>query len=308
MTIFSKDYLIVLVEALFVTILWSSSWVIIKFGLEEVPPILFAGLRYSLGAFVLFIFIITKEDHRHTIKIQSKRWWILIAAYGIFFIAITQGGQFIALKLLPAITVSFVLNLTPFLVIFLSIILLKENPSRLELFFFLMAFIGLVFYFLPIDFSRVSVLALLVIFAEVISNAFSSILGRAVNRTKSTPPVIVTGLSMAIGSIILLLVGIGIDGIYLIFSLSLLSVFYIVWLAVVNTAIAFTIWNRVMQKLRAMDISIINSTMLPQIVILSMIFLGEMPLLKEWLGLGLIGISTLLVQFTQARRDSNQVL
>lgn len=241
-------------------------------------------------------------------RTHSKRWWIFIAIYGILFITITQGGQFIALKLLPAITVSFVLNLTPFLVIFLSIMLLKEIPTWLELLFFLIAFIGLGFYFLPIDFSRVSALGLFVVFAEMISNAFSSIIGRAINRTKSTPPVIVTWLSMSIGSIILLSIGIVIEGFYTIFSLSLLSVLYIIWLGVVNTAIAFTIWNKVMQKLRAMDISIINSTMLPQIVILSMLCLGEMPLLKEWFGLGLIAFSTLLVQLTHAKRDSNQVL
>ncbi|MFX0171436.1 MAG: hypothetical protein ACFE9L_05905 [Candidatus Hodarchaeota archaeon] len=31
---FSKEYLMALTQAIFVTVLWSSSWVIIKFGLE----------------------------------------------------------------------------------------------------------------------------------------------------------------------------------------------------------------------------------------------------------------------------------
>jgi len=36
----------------------------------------------------------------------------------------------------------------------------------------------------------------------------------------------------------------------------------IVWLALVNTAFAFTLWNRTLQVLSAVESSIINNTML----------------------------------------------
>ncbi len=302
---FSKDYLLAVIQALFVTILWSSSWVIIKLGLEEIPPLIFAGLRYLLGAVILLVLILSNNDHRNLIAIQSKHWWVFIGLYGILFIAITQGGQFIALKLLPAITVSFILNLTPFIVIFLSIGLLKEVPSGLQMLFFLVAFLGILFYFYPIDLT-LEFLGLLVGLVLIFSNALSSILGRSINRTKTVPPIVVTGISMVIGSIIILTCGIAIDGIQIIFSLSTLSLIYIIWLGAINTAFAFTLWHNAMQKLRAMDMTIINSTMLPQIVILSIIFLGEFPNFKEWIGLVLLVISTLLIQLSQAKTNSKQ--
>jgi drug/metabolite transporter (DMT)-like permease len=56
-----------------------------------------------------------------------------------------------------------------------------------------------------------------------------------------------------------------------------------------------------MTKIRAMDISVINSLMLPQIVILSIIFLGEMPLLNEWIGLIIMVSMTFVLQLSQAR-------
>ena len=303
---FSKDYLIAVIQALFVTMLWSSSWVIIKFGLKEIPPLIFAGLRYLLGAVILLAIIFSNTNHRNSLTTQSKYWWIFIGIYGILFIAITQGGQFIALKLLPAITVSFILNLTPYVVLFLSIGLLKEVPSLLQVFFFLVTFLGIIFYFYPIDLS-LEVLGLLVGLILIFANAFSSISGRSINRTKTAPPIVVTGLSMVIGSVILLTCGIAIDGIQIIFSLSTLSVFYIIWLSVINTALAFTLWHKAMQKLRAMDMTIINSTMLPQIVILSIIFLEEMPILKEWVGLFLIVLSTLIIQLSQAKTNSKEI-
>ena len=36
-------------QALFVTFLWSTSWVLIKIGLDQIPALPFAGLRYTLA-------------------------------------------------------------------------------------------------------------------------------------------------------------------------------------------------------------------------------------------------------------------
>lgn len=104
---------------------------------------------------------------------------------------------------------------------------------------------------------------------------------------------------MTIGAVILVVAGLIVDGIV---SFSLLSLFYVLWLSVVNTAFAFTIWNRAMQTLRAVDTTIINSTMLPQVTILSIVFLGEMPGLLDWFGLILLAVSVAVVQVLQARK------
>lgn len=39
--------------ALFVTVLWSSSYVLVEVGLRSIPALTFAGLRYGLAAVVL---------------------------------------------------------------------------------------------------------------------------------------------------------------------------------------------------------------------------------------------------------------
>lgn len=36
-------------QALLVTFLWSTSWVLIKIGLADIPALTFAGLRYVLA-------------------------------------------------------------------------------------------------------------------------------------------------------------------------------------------------------------------------------------------------------------------
>ncbi len=40
-------------EALLVTFLWSTSWILMRIGLREIPALTFAGLRYTIAALVL---------------------------------------------------------------------------------------------------------------------------------------------------------------------------------------------------------------------------------------------------------------
>ena len=49
-------------QALFVTFLWSTSWVFIKFGLTNIPVLTFAGLRYSL-AFLCLLPLVLQPVH-----------------------------------------------------------------------------------------------------------------------------------------------------------------------------------------------------------------------------------------------------
>ena len=60
-------------------------------------------------------------------------------------------------------------------------------------------------------------------------------------------------------------------------SLSLRAVVIILWLAVVNTAFAFTLWNFSLRHLGAGESAVINNTMLLQIALLGWIFLDEIP-------------------------------
>ena len=70
----------------------------------------------------------------------------------------------------------------------------------------------------------------------------------------------------------------------------------ILWLAVVNTAFAFTLWNHTLRTLSAVESSIINSLMMPQIALLAFVFLGEALTLRELAGLILVALGVIVVQ------------
>lgn len=66
-------------------------------------------------------------------------------------------------------------------------------------------------------------------------------------------------------------------------------------MALVNTAFAFTLWNHTLRTLSAVESSIINSLMMPQIAVLALIFLGETLSSKEVVGMVLVGLGVLIV-------------
>lgn len=288
-----RQHWFAVLQAFFVTILWSSSFVIIKFGLLEIPPLIFAGLRYTVASLILLGAVIMVPAQRRTITSLSRKWWGRLAVYGLVYYTVTMGTQFIGLALLDAIMVSFILNFTTFFVVFLAFFFLHERPTKIQLLLIGVALIGTYFYFFPIDIVTSAYIGILVVVVSLVANSFSAIIGRDINRNQELPPLAVTAISMSIGSIFLLVAGLMVTPFPVLTPFGILIV---LWLSVVNTALTFTLWNRAMQYLRAVEITIINSTMMAQIAILALIFLQETPTLYDWVGIVLVMLAALLIQ------------
>ena len=278
--------------ALLVTFLWSTSFVIIKIGLAEIPPLTFAGLRYTIAFICLLPFAFTKKNSLVIKNLQKKDWYKLVLL-GFLFYAFTQGTQFVGLSLLPAVTVSLWLNFTPLIVAVMAIFLINEFPTMLQWLGVVLFIVGIFTYFFPIDLSQSQFTGLIVMTIGVLANSGSAVLGRNINREAKINPVVVTIVSMGIGSVILLISGIGIQGLP---AISTQNIFYLLWLAIINTALAFTIWNFTLRTLSAMESSIINGTMLIQIAVLAWIFLDEEITLQEGTGMLIAAIGAVLVQ------------
>lgn len=292
-------------QAVFVTVLWASSWVLIKLGLRaSLPALTFAGLRYVLAFLCLMPFVLINPTHRAALRAFTRADWARLALLGIIYYTLTQGSQFLSLAYLPAAMVSLLLNLTPLIVGLFGILFLREHPSSGQWLGIALTIIGVVLYFFPVNAAELHTFGLLVALGGVLSNAASSVLGRQANRLANRSPLIITFVSMGIGSILLLAMGIAIQGFG---ALDLRSWLLIAWLAIVNTALAFTLWNHTLRTLSAVESSIINSLMMPQIAVLAFVFLGEALNGKEILGLILVSVGVIVVQLQKKPVQSQEV-
>lgn len=278
--------------ALFVTFLWSTSWVLIKIGLKDIPPLTFAGLRYMLG-FVCLLPFFLRASGIHTLRRLDRQGWLRMVALGLLFITLAQGAQYVSMSYLPVVTVNLILGFTPVAVTLLAIPLLTEAPNWVQWGGVILAMAGVWIYFYPAQLPSGQVFGLAMGIVCMLATAFSAILGRAVNRRGDLTPLSVTVISMGIGAPLMLIAGLVTEKWV---PLDLVSWLIIIYLAVVNTAFAFTMWNLTLRTLPAMESSMINNAMTVQVPVLAVLFLGEFLDVKEVAGLALIVFGVLVVQ------------
>lgn len=295
----SKNHRNAILWALLVTLLWASSWILIKVGLDDsLPPLTFAGLRYSLAFLMLLPLVLFNAKQRQSLAALPKVTWRRLAVLGLLLYAVTQGAQFISLSLLPAATLTLLLTMTPIVVALLSILHGDEAATAGQWGGTLLSMVGAGIYFFPPDLPAGQVLGLAVGALSLLTNSVAALMGRQINRDGRLSPLLITTVSMGIGGLLLLAVGLATQGLG---RIDARQWAIIIWLAVANTAFAFTVWNRTMQTLTAVESSIIANLMLPQIAIMAWVFLGEALTARQIVGLVLVGVGTLVVQLWRAR-------
>lgn len=284
--------------ALFVTLLWSSSWVLIKWGLVDIAPLPFAGLRYALAALLLAPVVLTRRNRAALARCGRREWGLLIG-FGLLQYGLTQACQFLALTYLPATTLSLMLAFTPALVAVLGALLLNERIGWREGLGVAVFIGGAVAYFLSKPLPSGAGFGLLIGAVGVTANAGQTLLGRKVNRDAGLPPSLITVVSMAAGAAALLGTGVALQGWP---ELTVRGWTIVGWLAAANTALAFWLWNRAQAVLSALEASLINNTMLIQISVLAVWVLGERLSATQIIGLAIAGLGVTWVQLVRMRR------
>lgn len=122
-----------LVLALAVVSVWGVNFVAIRWGVEEVPPLLLTALRFACAAVPAIFFIR-----------PPKVGFGTLVAYG-FSIGVLQFGLlFVAIKLgMPAGLSSLVMQLQAFFTIGLAVLFLSERPGPFQLIGAVVAFAGI---------------------------------------------------------------------------------------------------------------------------------------------------------------------
>lgn len=260
--------------ALLVTVLWSTSWVLIKIGLRnDLPPLSFAGMRYAIAALMLAPPVLFNARERTILFSLKRKDWLNLAMLGIIIYSLAQSAQFISLAYLPAAMVSLILNLSPAMVGIMSIFWWRERANRMQWFGIAITLGGTLLYFLPIVEGRLAVIGIAAALLGLVTNSGATLMGRHINLQSHLSPLVITFVSMGIGSALMLLSG---GLLYGFGSPSPLDWGIIVWMALVNTAFAFTLWNKTQRTLAPVESSIILSLMMPLIALLAWVFLGAL--------------------------------
>ena len=273
----------------------------IKIGLQTLPPLTFAGLRYFL-AFVCLCIILWFSKSKAELKRLPRQVWVRLIVIGLLFYAGTQAASYVALAYLPAVTVNLLWSFSTITVALLGIVWLSEMPTLFQWGGIFLAIAGTWLYFYPVAIPKAQRFGVTIALAGIILHAISLLLGRDINRSSEYHPLVVTVVSMGAGAIVLLGTGLIVEDIPVI---DIKGWVIVAWLAIVNTALAFTLMNQTLRTLTAMESSMINSTMLIWIPIFAVLFLEERITPVEIIGLVLAGTGTVIVQLRLPPRHKN---
>lgn len=276
-------------EALFVTFLWSSSYILVKVGLTQLSPLALVSLRYIVASAILVSFALVK-GRAHLLN--DRNTLLKVVFLGMTGYTLAQGLQVFGLLYLPAVSVTFILNFTPLTVLILSILLLQEYPTKTQLAGMVLILAGAIIFFnapLPAQ----SLMGVLITLLSGVGWAVYLVAGRMFFAKEEIDPLGLTAFSMGLGSLFIAVPALTLEAIT---EVSLSSWAIILWLAIVNTAIAFFLWNYALQRIEAFEISVLQNTMLIQIGFLAWIFLGEKLTIVKLTAMALVFSGTLIVQ------------
>ena len=271
--------MLALLEALLVTVIWSSSFVVVKFGLETLGPLTIAGLRYSLGALALLPLFLFNHPVRRPI---SGNLWLRLIIIGISSYTIGNGALFWGLKYIPATTGSFLMGLVPLLVMIGGAIFLKEFPTRWQGLGVFVSLVGSVVFFSG-GLQPGQPLGIAIVALGLMGFMTFSLLGRSIARERSMDTLVLTTIPLIIGGLTTICLALIVEGIP---YFTTRSFWVVIWLALVNTSLGYFIYNHALRELTALEMNMVMNLTPIFTALISWIMLGER--LGLWQGIGLV--------------------
>jgi drug/metabolite transporter (DMT)-like permease len=106
-------------------LIWSSTWVSIKIGLEDCPPLLGAGIRFSLAGVVL---LAVSAARRRRLSTDVR----LAVVLGVFPFALTYGLVYWGEQYIPSGLAAVLFGVLPLYVAVMGAALLPDQPLRAQ--------------------------------------------------------------------------------------------------------------------------------------------------------------------------------
>ena len=270
-------------------LIWGTTWIFIKIGLVDLPPITFAAARFLLAILILLPVIWIREMPWP----RSKAEWKLIALTGFLQFSINYstvfwGEQYITSGLAAVLQAM----ITVFGLLLAWIFLPAEKISRLKVFAVLLGFVGVAVIF--IEQLRVESLMAFAGCVAIVAGAYAaaqaSILIKA--RGSSLHPASLVCAQMLCGLPVLLVYALVVEGNPFSLHWSWTAIGSVLYLTILGTIAAFWLYYWLLSRIestKAMMISLVTPLIA---VLIGAIFLGERLPMRTLVG-GVLIISSI---------------
>ncbi len=290
------------------TFVWASSLILAKIIFaENVGPIVFVALRYTLACPFLLIMVVYQKK-RKTID-ETKQHWKILAIAGLSGPFISQIMQYIGLEMTTASDALLLLNLTPIFAVILAAIILNEALTLEKLGGLFIATIGATLIVLntPSDYVGFDFLRIfgdLIVIASTFFFAVNGIAGKIAVR--SVDAVSTTFYSTLVAVPFIWISAVLLEDVTILFRMSVLSWVIVLWVAVVNTVLAFILYYESMKYIEASRVQITLNLIGVWGVLMSVIVLQETVTILQLFGGFLTMVGVVLAQMMPKQSKVNE--
>lgn len=286
--------LVAIFEAVVATIVWASSYVLVKILVDEIGPLTLAGLRYFLGFLMLLPFM----GRSRSLRTIPPRTWLDLALVGLSAYTVGNGAMYAGLKYLTPTTVTFLVGIVPLFILFLGALFLKEVPTRIQVAGVAVTLAGNAAYFSG-GLEAGEPLGIAWVGLGVIGFTAFGILGRKLAKAQSVGTLALTTIPLGIGGLVTLALGLPLEG-WPVFTGQ--SLWILLWLAAVNTAFAYMLYNHALKTITALEMNVILNLSPLGTAALAFWMLGDRATMAELVGIAVMIVGVTLVQIRGARR------
>lgn len=268
-------------KALVVVVVWGLNFVVMKWGLATLSPLVLCALRFLAASLPFLLFV---RPPRHLS-------WGVMAAYGLVQGVGQFGLLFTGMQLgMPAGMSSVVLQTQAFITMLMAAALLGETPHRWQWLGLCIAIGGLVFIGAAHGdgASGMTLAGFLLTVGAAAMWAGSNLLTRVAARQGPYEPVSFIVWSSVFPIVPLLLLACVVDGseavVQQLRGLGRRELGVVAYLALLSTLLGYGLWTRLLQRYAASIVAPL-SLLVPVVGLLSaMLLLGERPTAWQWMG------------------------
>jgi len=226
--------------------IWGSTWLFIKLGLADLPPITFAGIRFVIACTILFSLI----RIRRIALPRARADWILLASSGILSFGLNYGLVFWGEQYITSgLAALLQATLPAFGLVFAHFHLPSERLSWTKIGGVVLGVfgVGVVFSNQLVVSGRQALAGCVALVLSAMFAAYSNVLVKTYG--KHLDPAVLSAGQMLFGLILLLAVGIPLEGNPFRFHWTSMAVIAMLYLAIVGSVIAFLLYYWLVQKM-----------------------------------------------------------
>lgn len=289
-----------------ITVLWASSLILAKIVFVELTPITFVALRYTLACPVLIpmaYFTRRRQEEGEKSQNSPREHWKILLIAGLAGPFLSQVIQYIGLDMTSASDAVLLVNFTPVFAVILAAAMIDERITAAKLLGLITATFGAIMIVVnpaPVDpvISATRLLGDILLIGSTFLFAVNGIVGKI--AVKSVDSVSVTLCSTLAAVPFLWLSVVLFEDLSILLTLSVQAWVIVIWIGIVNTAIAFMLYYESMKYIEASRVQIALNLIGVWGVLLSVPVLGEILSPLQILGGAVTIIGVIMVQRDRA--------